>query len=247
MMAELNASNGPASNCSDDDRWSLETSSTDSSSERESSNECDMYSTDATGSSEYDDSSTNECSGIGSTVTSEYDDSSGLDASSSESDHSSEFDGSSIESEDSSTELDSDSKISTGPGSDIDEAQLQLLYPGADITVFDRHLLVFQYTIRHSPTKQAFSELLNLVSARLPRSAKLSPSVFKLKKYFTELLPHVESITHKYCCTCHCLVQSTSAALVCENGCSPAKFNEFLEVPVAPQLKHKLEGICTTL
>lgn len=47
------------------------------------------------------------------------------------------------------------------------------LYDGAELSVFDSYLLLYQYAIRHSITQKAFSELITLVSAHLPKEAKV--------------------------------------------------------------------------
>jgi len=57
------------------------------------------------------------------------------------------------------------------------------LYEGADLTILDSFILHYQFALRHSLTKQAFSELIELVSAHIPCSAK-STSVYSLKQFF---------------------------------------------------------------
>ena len=43
----------------------------------------------------------------------------------------------------------------------------QPVYPGAELTVLESYLLLFQYSLRHSLTKKAFSELLEVVFANV--------------------------------------------------------------------------------
>ena len=61
-----------------------------------------------------------------------------------------------------------------------------LLYKGAppDLTKYVTHLLLFQYSVRHSLTSKAFKDLLRLVAVLLPRDAQVPKSVSQLKKYF---------------------------------------------------------------
>ena len=117
---------------------------------------------------------------------------------------------------------------------------LEPLYEGADVSIFDSHLLLFEFAIRHSLTKKAFSELIDLVATHLPRVAKPPASVYKLKQFFLHIFPDTASVTHKYCSKCHHLFGDHDT--VCENCCK-AKVSQFIEIPISPQLKHKLEGI----
>ncbi len=127
------------------------------------------------------------------------------------------------------------------PYSSEDEVEVEptMLYEGADLTEFDSHLLLFQFALRHSLTKKAFSELLDLVAVHVPQTAKVPRSVYKLKQYFLRLYPNSETVSYRYCANCHQLVHNPN--LTCENGCQ-AKLREFLYVPVAPQLQRMLEG-----
>ena len=107
------------------------------------------------------------------------------------------------------------------------------------IFVFDSHLLVFQYSIRHGLTKKAFSELFALIAVHLPQSAKVPSSVYTLKKFFIEIYPEVSSVPQFYCSKCHQLLGE--AVSTCDNGCNAGK-KQFLHIPIEKQLKHKLQG-----
>lgn len=61
------------------------------------------------------------------------------------------------------------------------------LYPNAELTSFQSHLLLFQYGLRHSLTTKAFTELLQLLTVHLPRGAKVPKSVHHLKRFFWRL------------------------------------------------------------
>ena len=67
----------------------------------------------------------------------------------------------------------------------ISEELLKPLYKESDLTILDSLLLLLQYSVRHSLTKKAFSELLVLTEAHLPE--KNIGSSYKVNKYFTEL------------------------------------------------------------
>ena len=60
------------------------------------------------------------------------------------------------------------------------------LYSGAPdgLTEYMAHLLLFQYSTRHSLTGRALQELLQLLIIFLPAGARIPKSVRKLKQYF---------------------------------------------------------------
>ena len=45
----------------------------------------------------------------------------------------------------------------------IDEALYQPLYEGAKLSILDSYFQLMQFSLRHSLTKQAFSDLLNVI------------------------------------------------------------------------------------
>ena len=53
----------------------------------------------------------------------------------------------------------------------------QLLYNGSKLTTFDSYLLIMKYGLRHGLTKQALSDLLNLIEIHLPSSITSSHGV----------------------------------------------------------------------
>ena len=72
------------------------------------------------------------------------------------------------------------------------------LYNGApeDLTEYMAHLLLFEYSMKHSLTGKALDELLHLMSAFLPHDAKLPQSARQLKKYCTH---DKQLIMQNYC------------------------------------------------
>ena len=47
-----------------------------------------------------------------------------------------------------------------------------LLYNGADLTVLESFLLLYQFALRHGISKQALSDLVSLLNIHLPHQAK---------------------------------------------------------------------------
>ena len=99
---------------------------------------------------------------------------------------------------------------------------------------------MFQYVIRRSLTAKAFTELLQLLSIHIPPKAKVASSVYMVKKLFLKLFPCAQGNQHRYCSHCHQLLSSEQP---CSNQlCVDKPVESFISVPIAPQLKAKLEG-----
>lgn len=116
------------------------------------------------------------------------------------------------------------------------------LYTGAQLSALESYLLVFQYAVRHSLTKKAITELLQLLSVHLPVGAAIPKSVHGLKRVFTECFPEVQPIQHFYCDCCQRPMLSASAT--CSgNGCSgEGRPAVFITIPIGPQLRRMMEG-----
>ena len=50
----------------------------------------------------------------------------------------------------------------------------QPLYDGSKLTMFESHLVILKYGLRHGLTKLALSDLLNLVGMHLPKTCMVS-------------------------------------------------------------------------
>lgn len=111
------------------------------------------------------------------------------------------------------------------------------LYENAPLTILDSYLLLYQYALKNSLTKEAFSGLISLVAAHLPPNAKAATSMYRLKKFFDEKLSQVQSCHHSYCTKCLALLEDAE----CKNDCGET-IHQFLEVSLEIQLKTKLES-----
>ena len=116
------------------------------------------------------------------------------------------------------------------------------LYEGADLTILDSYLLLYQFSLRHCITQTAFSELISLVDTHVPKDAKSVTSLYKLRKFFETNFNDLGSQLYNYCAKCHRLLEGDLEPTVCPNGCGGDQVNKFLYVPIRPQLKKKLEG-----
>ena len=117
------------------------------------------------------------------------------------------------------------------------------LYDNAEISVFESHLLCFQFAIRHSLTAKAFSELLQLLSVHLPSSSMAPKSIHRLKSFFVDFFPHASPTIHAYCSCCLSLLGEEGFCST--EGCQGGAKEEFISIALAPQLKRILEGSTT--
>ena len=117
------------------------------------------------------------------------------------------------------------------------------LYSGALVTAAQSNLLLFQYTLRHSLTMKAVTELLQLLSVHLPREARIPKSVHTLKRFILESFRDAVAERHFYCGCCQRPLPSEDArcsGLGCSFGDKPSVF---ITVPNSQQLKRIIEGM----
>lgn len=123
-------------------------------------------------------------------------------------------------------------------GHGLDETTL---YSGAQLTVFQSYLLIFQYSVRHSLSRKAFAELLQLISVHAPQGAAIPKSVYSIKRYFAKAFPDANSLQHVYCSSCQrslTSVDSSCGGSECQGG-RPAMF---ITLPLGLQIKRKMES-----
>ena len=114
------------------------------------------------------------------------------------------------------------------------------LYNNSTVSILEAYVLVFQFAIKHSLTKTAISELLQLISVHLPADAKYPQSIHEVKGLFMEMFPHSMPSVHNYCE--YCLSMLTSDGVCSTDGCSGLKRGQFISLPLAPQLKKIMES-----
>ena len=113
------------------------------------------------------------------------------------------------------------------------------LYPESQVTILDSYILLYEYALRHSLTKEAFKELIQLVTVHMPSNAKSAKSVYLLQNFFEKHFNDTKGECYYYCAKCH---RSVDESAQCPSGCD-TKINKFLYVPIEPQLKRRLEGV----
>ena len=109
----------------------------------------------------------------------------------------------------------------------------QPLFPGSDISVFQSHLLLYQFHLKHGLTNEGCMELLTLLKMHMPMSDNLPTSSYTLKQFFAALFPDLISSIHYYCSRCHCYLEKSVSCSRCEGEST---------VPLQGQIKRKMEG-----
>ena len=115
------------------------------------------------------------------------------------------------------------------------------LYTGAKLTVLDSYLLLYQFFLRHSLSKKAFSELITLISVHLPEttSQNAARSLYQLRQLFVTQFSDLIASPERYCSKCHFLYENDADD--CPHGCGQP-FQRFWVVSIAAQIKRMLEG-----
>ena len=127
------------------------------------------------------------------------------------------------------------------PGIDSINPISLLLYDNAEISVFESHLLCFQFVSKHRLTTKAFSELLQLLTVHLPSSSMAPKSIYRLKSFFVDLFPHSSPTVYSYCAVCLSILDEEGFCST--EGCQGGDKEEFISIAFAPQLRRILEGI----
>ena len=117
-------------------------------------------------------------------------------------------------------------------------ASEELLYPEAPagLTVCMANVMLFQFSVKHSLTSKALQELLHMIGVFLPKASSLPKTVRQLKQYFLDNYKDQCPQMEKYCSLCQSLFNE-------EDPCNcNVRCNEFVNVPIGPQLKARLES-----
>lgn len=115
------------------------------------------------------------------------------------------------------------------------------LHDSVELTLYDSYLFAFQFSLKHSLTKVAFTELLQLISVHLPKTASYPASIHSIKRFFLECFPHANPEVHHYCT--YCLAVLPSDDMCTRVNCPGGDVAQFISVPLGPQLKNMMQGI----
>lgn len=119
-----------------------------------------------------------------------------------------------------------------------EEPYSEPLYAGAKMTVIESYMMVMRYSLCHSLTKQALSELLYLLDVHLPESSMVS--LYKLRKFFLQLYEDITFQKHHCCSICHSPLATADSS--CRHGCN-GTYIEFLSIHIEPQLRRRFQGM----
>ena len=139
----------------------------------------------------------------------------------------------------SSSETDSQCSERSNSCSVIHPSVEQPLFPGSDISVFQSHLLLYQFHLKHGLTNEGCMELLTLLKMHMPMSDNLPTSSYTLKQFFAALFPDLISSIHYYCSRCHCYLEKSVS---CSRCVDESTVDSFVSVPLQAQIKRKMEG-----
>lgn len=112
------------------------------------------------------------------------------------------------------------------------------LYVGAKLSVFESYFSVMSYSLRHSLTKQAVSDLVSLIDMHLPSSSMVS--LYKLRKFFLNLYEDITFEAHYCCSVCHSPLEDATNR--CPHSCAKGSI-EFLSISIDAQLRRKFAGV----
>lgn len=114
------------------------------------------------------------------------------------------------------------------------------LYNGSDMSSFDYHTSLMEFTLKHHLTKQGYKDLLVLVARTLPTPNIAVKSEYVMRKYFHGAVCKTPKVTvHHHCSNCHHLFDPNDSILQCPNICN-AKTDRFVLCDLALQLKNML-------
>ena len=120
------------------------------------------------------------------------------------------------------------------------------LYPGSAVTVLHANLLLMQYSLKHSLTKVALADLLNMVRTLLPAGNKVPSSFYAIKKYFEAKCSEVSKLKSvSYCSECHRLLGEDGKCPNHDHASKPSQ--DFLYIPLKPQLERMAKGMCSSM
>lgn len=97
--------------------------------------------------------------------------------------------------------------------------------------------------MKHCLTKEAFTDLLFLLVSFMPKSGKLTTSVYKLKEYLKKKMDVKEPIKHFICDTCGSLLADGEHCRKESCRTMQAKSNEFYDLRLEKQIEELFKGL----
>lgn len=118
----------------------------------------------------------------------------------------------------------------------------QPLYENSRQTVHSSYTLIMLFVMKHSLSRDAFSDLLNLISSHLPEPSKFTTSVYKVKETLKKGTGFKEPVIHYYCGGCQEYLHEdkTCEKVICKRNDS--KVEEFYDLQILDQLNSLFKG-----
>lgn len=119
------------------------------------------------------------------------------------------------------------------------------LFEGSHHTLLSAFTMVMLFVLKHSLSRDAFSDLLHLISSLLPETAGFTTSVYKIKETLKSSLNFQEPILHMYCESCekYCQDGNQCVNAVCQRNAYGTKMLQFHDLQFLKQLKNLFEGL----
>jgi len=124
-----------------------------------------------------------------------------------------------------------------------EKSRQEPLYEGCKLSEHTAYTMIMLFVHKHSLSNEAFSDLLLIISAHLPQSAKFAKSTYKVKEILKTTIGFQEPILHHYCDICQRYCQDGN---ICENeACrrNNSRMREFHDLRLEDQLKDMLKGL----
>ena len=147
------------------------------------------------------------------------------------------------ENEDDPETLDFDSDNDHGHLNKENTQQNKFLYEGASHTYITSYVSIMLFVMKHSLTKDAFSDLLFLIRTHVPKDTKFTTSVYSLKEFLKKNIKFEEPMKHFYCDTCGVSLNEGSQCL--KPSCRGLNSNSsmFHDLRLERQLAELFKGI----
>lgn len=117
------------------------------------------------------------------------------------------------------------------------------LYDGSYHTAQSSSTAIMLFVMKHSLSREAFSDLLLLISSHLPETTFFTKSVYKLKETLKSSIGFQEPIVHHYCQACQMLCQDENTCNNVDCQRNNSKTLEFHDLQIEEQLKTMFKGL----
>ena len=116
------------------------------------------------------------------------------------------------------------------------------IYEGCNHSLLTSYTSVMLFVMKHSLSKEAFTDLLLLIATHLPVSCAYSKSIYRVKEFLKDFIDVKEPKTHIMCENCHQILDGEHCTSIhCRN--KGAKILEFHDLHLQDQLKNLFRGL----